>query len=96
MNRQLPQDYPPILYIPCVRHVTDPADLEVQYRITKDGRSALLVYSALDRRLAGCGRDQPWVTLPTANLQTLWDAAPFDLVLLDLLVPESERQVVAP
>lgn len=29
MARPLPKGYPPILYIPCVREVTDPADLEV-------------------------------------------------------------------
>ena len=39
-----------------------------------------------------CGDEQPWFTLPTANLQTLWDAAPFDLVLLDLPIPEDQRQ----
>ncbi|MBX9245611.1 hypothetical protein ICW40_12445 [Actinotalea ferrariae] len=88
----LPKGYPPVLYIPCVREVTDPADLEMQYRTTKDGRTAILVYSALDRLLHCCGEDQPWFVLPTAELQRIWDAAPFDLVLLDLVVPEEQRQ----
>lgn len=94
MARPLPKGYPPILYIPCVRAVTDPADLEVQYRTTRDGRTAVLVYSALDRLLRCCGDDQPWFTLPLAELQRLYDAAPFDLVLLDLVVPEDQRQAV--
>jgi CheY-like chemotaxis protein len=92
VSRPLPPDYPPVLYIPCVRQVVDPADLDVRIRTTKDGRTALLVYSALDRLTTCCGADQPWFVLPTAKLQVLHDAAPFDLVLLDLMVPEHERE----
>ena len=92
MTRPLPKGYPPILYIPAVREVTDPADLEVQYRRTKDGRMALLAYSALDRLMRCCGDEQPWFTLPTADLQRIWDASPFDLVLLDLPIPAEQRQ----
>lgn len=90
--RAIPKDYPPIVYIPAARHVADPKDLEVLYRETKDGRMALLVYSALDRLMRCCGEDQPWFTLPTADLQQLWDVRPFDLVLLDLPIPDEERQ----
>lgn len=91
MSRPLPPDYPPVLYVPCVRAVTDPADLEVVYRTTRDGRTALLVYSALDRLHRCAGADQPWFVLPTAELQKLYDVRPFDLVLLDLVVPEDQR-----
>jgi hypothetical protein len=90
--RSIPKDYPPILYIPAARHVSDPADLEVLYRQTKDGRMALLVYSALDRLMRCCGEEQPWFLVPTAELQSLWDVRPFDLVLLDLPIPAEERQ----
>lgn len=48
-------------------------------------------YSALDRLITCCGDDQPWFTLPTAHLQTLHDVQAFDLVLLDLMVPEHSR-----
>lgn len=91
MSRSLPPDYPPVLYIPCVRAVTDPGDLEVVYRTTRDGRTALLVYSALDRLHRCAGAEQPWFVLPTVELQKLWDVRPFDLVLLDLVVPEDQR-----
>jgi hypothetical protein len=90
-ERAIPTNYPPILYIPCAEHVQDPDDLRVSYQTTKDGRVALLVYSALDRLITCCGDDQPWFTLPTANLQTLYDVQAFDLVLLDLMVPEHSR-----
>lgn len=95
MARPLPKGYPPILYIPCVAEVEDPAALEVRYRRTKDGRTAILVYSALDRLMRCCGDRQPWFTLPTADLQSLWDAAPFELALLDLPIPADERHEVS-
>lgn len=91
MSRPIPPDYPPVLYVPCVRPVTDPADLEVVYRTTRDGRTALLVYSALDRLHRCSGAQQPWFVLPTTELQKLYDVRPFDLVLLDLVVPEDQR-----
>lgn len=91
MRRDLPKDYPPILYVPCVRAVTDPADLEVIYRTTRDGRTALLVYSALDRLHRCAGDDQAWFVIPTAELQRIYDVRPFDLVLLDLVIPADQR-----
>lgn len=90
--RQLPADYPPILYIPCAKEVSDPDDLEVVYRTTRDGRSAILVYSALDRLHKCSGSAQPWFTFPTARLQDLYDVEPFDLVLLDVVLPEELRR----
>lgn len=91
MSRALPPDYPPILYVPCVQAVTDPADLEIMYRTTRDGRTALLVYSALDRLHRLSGAHQPWFVVPTAELQKLYDIRPFDLVLLDLEVPVDQQ-----
>ncbi|WP_248581222.1 SAV_915 family protein [Nocardioides sp. InS609-2] len=89
---QLPRDYPPFLYIPCMEHVTDGAHAEAQYRTTKDGRTALLVYSALDRLHACCGDDQPWFGLPVKDLQMLHDGRAFDVVYTDVYVPEERRE----
>ena len=92
MTTSLPPDYPPVLYVPCAREVTDPDELEVEYRTTGDGRLALLVYSALDRLHACCGDGQPWFLMPTVKLQTLYDVRPFDLVLLDVALPDELRR----
>jgi hypothetical protein len=92
VTTSLPQDYPPVLYVPCARDVTDPDELEVEYRTTRDGRLALLVYSALDRLRACCGDGQPWFLMPTVRLQTLYDVRPFDLVLLDVVLPDELRR----
>ncbi|WP_349723137.1 SAV_915 family protein [Microbacterium sp. KR10-403] len=86
-----PSDYPPVLYLPIVRGVADPADAQLEYRRTKDGRSALLAYSALDRLHAGMGAEQPWIVMPTAQLQPIWEVDRFDTVLLDIDVPVEFR-----
>ena len=89
--RRLPRDYPPFLYVPCVSHVSDGSHAEAVYRQTKDGRSALLVYSSLDRLMACQGEDQPWFGLPLQSLQMLHDVRPFDVVYTDVYVPEERR-----
>ncbi|WP_219632943.1 SAV_915 family protein [Haloechinothrix aidingensis] len=63
----------------------------VQLRQTSDGRMALPVYSALDRLYERCGRQQPWLVMPTARLDTLYEAVRFDVVLLDANIPEEYR-----
>ncbi len=50
-------DFPPVVYVPCTRHTAVPEELEVRYQTTKDGRRAVLVYSALDRLHRCCGDD---------------------------------------
>ncbi len=89
--RRLPADYPPFLYIPCLENVTDAGQAQALYRETKDGRAALLVYSALDRLRACCGDEQPWFGLPTQHLQMLHDVRPFDVVYTDMYVPTERR-----
>lgn len=89
--RQLPRDYPPFLYVPCLEHVTDGSDAEAQYRTTRDGRTALLVYSSLDRLRNCCGDEQPWFGLPTRDLELLHDVRPFDVVYTDVYVPDERR-----
>ncbi|PRX47000.1 hypothetical protein B0I33_10697 [Prauserella shujinwangii] len=82
---------PPVVYLPCVEHVRNPQDAVVEYRRTNDHRVALLVYSALDRLQSCCGDDQPWVVCPTTMLAPLMQAVPFDLVLLDVVIPDGHR-----
>jgi hypothetical protein len=88
----VPHDYPPIVYVPCTEHVADPDDVVAEYQTTRDGRTALLVYSALDRLYRCRGDDQPWFVLPTMKLQVLYDVRPFDVVYLDVVVPEHLRR----
>lgn len=87
----IPKDFPPVVYLPCESHVEDPHDAVVQMRETRDGRMALLVYSALDRLHSCCGEQQPWLVMPTAELGKLQEARHFDLVVLDVVIPEEHR-----
>lgn len=80
-----------MVYIPCAEHVDEVEDARPVMKETKDGRIALFVYSALDRLYDGCGRDHPWLVLPTEALDPLQRSQRFDLVLLDVLIPPEHR-----
>ncbi len=90
-DQPLPPDFPPALYLPCAAQESDPAELKIEMRRTRDGRWALLAYTALDRLLDGCGREQPWCLMPTANLGAVQRVDHFDLLLLDVVIPPEER-----
>jgi hypothetical protein len=89
----LPENFPPILYLPCTEQHASDGNITVELRQTRDGRMALMAYSALDRLMSCCGDAQPWVVVPTTNLDKLQQAQPFELVLLDVTIPEEHRHV---
>lgn len=91
-GQAIPREFPPIVYLPCMEAVTDASQARVTMRTTRDGRVALLAYSALDRLHDCCGRNQPWIVMPTTGLDGLQKAQPFDLLLLDVVIPEEHRQ----
>lgn len=78
---------PPVVYVP----TAGPAD-ELDLRETPDGRSVLLVYTALDRLVEGCGPQQPWVLLPVAELGAEGGRTAPDLILFDVAVPDHARR----
>lgn len=87
----IPKNFPPVVYLPCTDEVSVVDHAALQFRTTRDGRSAVLAYSALDRLHTCCGDGQPWMLVPLKALQQFHDAMPFDLLLLDVALPESER-----
>ena len=70
---------PPVVYVPCV--IDEHDERKLALRTTKDGRLALLVYTALDRLLDLAG-DVPWVLMD-------WDG--LDMLLQDIRIPEDQR-----
>jgi hypothetical protein len=84
--------FPPVVYVPCAPVDVASGELTVDLRQTRDGRLALLVYSALDRLVACCGEDQPWTVLPSQNLEQIRLETGFELVFLDLEIPEEFRR----
>jgi hypothetical protein len=83
--------FPPVVYVPCAPDQT-PGELTVDLRITRDGRLALLVYSAMDRLIAHCGPAQPWTVMVTKDLEQARLATGFELILLDLDIPQELRR----
>ena len=84
--------FPPVVYVPCERPPAPDGELIVDLRRTRNGQVALLVYSALDRLVCYCGPRQPWVVMPTASLEHVNERAPFDMILLDMDIPEEHRR----
>lgn len=85
------REMPPVIYVPCTGD-TRSGDLHVALRPTKDGRTALLGYTALDRLRAGAGA-VPWALLSVAQLQAIHDTSPYDVIYLDIRIPEAHRDV---
>lgn len=86
-------DMPPVIYVPCTRDEPS-GELHVALRTTKDGRTALLGYTALDRLKAGAG-SVPWALLSIAALQEVHAVSPYDVIYLDIRIPEEHRGVDA-
>jgi hypothetical protein len=84
-----PAIVPPMLYLPVREHPDGGQYATV--RELADGRSALLVYTALDRLADKCGAKQPWMLIATSNLGTVKEVQPFDVVLFDFDVPAALR-----
>lgn len=91
MSGHLLQGTPPVLYLPC-RAGSDPGDQpQVVRRTTRDGRVALVAYTALDRLHAACGQGHPWALLSLHQLEELFTDEPYDVIHLDLVMPEELR-----
>ena len=82
--------FPPVVYVPCEAPSSGGTDITLELRRMADGRTALLTYSALDRLVSCCGPNQPWIVLPTASLDQV--GATFDVILLDVAIPEELRR----
>lgn len=92
------RDFPPVVYVPCDKsdgNVPGPdgqLPVDIRLRRTRDGRIALLAYSALDRFHAMVGRGTDWALLTHDGLDELYARQPFDLLLMDVEIPEESRE----
>lgn len=76
-----PVALPPVVYVPTVVQ-SDGAHLALSQ--LADGRTALLVYGALDRLVDAMGNDQSWALVTLLELTQLRRESPFDAILLDV------------
>lgn len=79
---------PPVVYAPTIQ--LDGAT-RVRMHEMRDGRTALFVYSAIDRLQDQYGDDAAWVLLSVDDLEKAFAQVPYDLLFLDRdLHPEEE------
>ncbi|MGH3914375.1 MAG: SAV_915 family protein [Pseudonocardiaceae bacterium] len=64
----------------------------LEVRELTDGRLAMAVYSSMERLIACCGMCQPWIAFGADQLPELQRGGGFDVVVLDVDVPEDLRQ----
>lgn len=91
-----PPNLPPIVYVPSASIGVPSGNEQVEYRVTKDGRKALLIYSAMDRLIAAMGPFQPWFACSLTDLDALWKQDKFDVVYLDIAVPQEHQRTPEP
>lgn len=74
--------FPPVVYVP-----TSLPDAQGQSRLEliklADGRTALFVYSAMDRLADFYRADAPWVLLSVGDLERAHQESPYDVLFLD-------------
>lgn len=81
---------PPIVYLPCSLDEHGQV-AEIKMARLRDGRVALMAYSALDRLARACGDRHPWVLYDTARLEELRAMKPYDAAYLDVGLPSELR-----
>ena len=84
------QAVPPVVYLPVV--VDEDGEIaDIRMIRLGDGRVALCAYTALDRFIACWGEHQPWMLVQTAHIGQINETKPFEVKMLDVLVPEPIR-----
>jgi hypothetical protein len=84
-------ELPELIYVPCAEHVADASEARPLMRRLADGQLLLPTYSTIDILYAAWGDKHPWLVLPSASLDALHDTQNFDLVGVDLVPDENER-----
>jgi hypothetical protein len=84
------QTFPPVVYAPVIETPEDPGVQRLKGHVMADGRTALFVYSAVDRLVTLYGDHVPWVLVTVESLQSAFDEVPYDLVFLDQALHPSE------
>jgi hypothetical protein len=73
---------PPVVYLPTTDE-EEPAARGVLMHTVPDGRTALFVYSAIDRLFELYRDGNAWIVCDVATLQRIHDATPYDLLFVD-------------
>ncbi len=82
---------PNSLFLPTAKKPKDFTSAEIELRPTKDGRMALIAFSSVQRLVECCGPHQPWALVRAEHLGRVYQAQPYDLIVLDSDLPEELR-----
>jgi hypothetical protein len=74
--------FPPVVYAPTTTVAGDDR-LRLEMVVTNDGRTALFVYSAIDRLHEFYRAGAPWALLSVEDLQRAHEQEPYQLLFLD-------------
>lgn len=50
-----------------------------------------MAYTSVELLVAGCGEQQPWIAAPVEKLESLRGIVEFDVIALDVQMPEDMR-----
>lgn len=80
-----------VVFVPAERPSDGDSQVRLQLRSMEDGRMAVLAYTSLELLVAGCGPQQAWVAAPTEELENLKSLAGFDVIALNVDLPDDWR-----
>lgn len=78
-------------FVPCSPVESGAEQVQLEMRERDDGNTALLAYTSLERLVAGCGAQQPWVAVRPDEIEAIQQQAEFDLIAFDVELPEEMR-----
>lgn len=85
------ETYRDMVFVPSEPVDARTGQARLQLRRVRDGRLALLAYTSLDLLVAGCGESQGWIAAPVEQLEQLQPMAGFDVIALDVDLPDDWR-----
>ena len=85
-----------VVFLPANEPSSGDSRAQLQLRRMEDGRLALLAYTSLELLVAGCGPRQAWIAAPVDDLETLMPLAGFEVIALDVDLPEDWRVAAGP
>lgn len=80
------------VYLPTEPVAAGDRQARLELRHTTGGQLGLLVYTSLERLVEACGDQQPWISVPLADLHTIAEQVEADVVLEDIALPDVERR----
>lgn len=82
---------PNALFLPTAKKPKNFGSVEIELRKTTDGKMALVAFSSVQRLVECCGPHQPWALVKSEHLGKVYQAQPYDMILLDSDLPEELR-----